>query len=405
MDTILFIETSRSGSSREAIRAASRLGYQTVLLTKRMNSVKQGEEFSEVTQLIHLKEITEQSIRLEVEKLKEQGKTIKGILSFVDPFVSLAAKLMNEICETDISVDALTVMEDKAETRSRLKNHGATPKFEIFDPRDDLQLVLNKERHFPVMVKLAVSKASKEVYKVENVLEMEQTIRKLLEYYSMQKIVIEEFIKGPQFLVEVLVQNRNIHIIAIFKQEITKNKKFIVTGYEIQLHLDSLMHKKLVYAIETILNELGVTNAVSHFEVRYVNGTWKLIEMNPRISGAAMNRMIEEAYGYNYAEKIIQMYLGHTPNLEKRFERHIYTKYLTINSYGYLLILKGENEALNQPGVKEVYIKPRIGTLLRPAISMGDRYGYVIASGDTVAEAKSNAITAAKMIKFYLDPI
>ena len=72
---------------------------------------------------------------------------------------------------------------------------------------------------------------------------------------------------------------------------------------------------------------------------------------------------------------------------------------------GTLLKVTGRNKATNQPGVREVYIKPRKGTLLTPPMSMGHRYGYVIASGDTSDEAKTNAINAASNIKFYLEPI
>jgi hypothetical protein len=43
--------------------------------------------------------------------------------------------------------------------------------------------------------------------------------------------------------------------------------------------------------------------------------------------------------------------------------------------------------------------------MLTPPMSMGNRYGYVIASGDTSDEAKANAINAASKIKFYLEPI
>jgi len=47
-------------------------------------------------------------------------------------------------------------------------------------------------------------------------------------------------------------------------------------------------------------------------------------------------------------------------------------------------------------------VKPRRGTLLTPPLSMGHRYAYVIAEGATLAEAKKNAVSAAKEIKFIL---
>ena len=97
MESILFIETTKSGSSREAIKAAARLGYITVLLTERKSFVKQRNEFADVSQMIHLEELTEDLIRTEISQLQQQGNIIKAIISFVDPFVSIAAQLANEL--------------------------------------------------------------------------------------------------------------------------------------------------------------------------------------------------------------------------------------------------------------------------------------------------------------------
>jgi hypothetical protein len=52
MRTIVFIETNKSGSSREAIKAAERLGYFTVLFTNRQKYIQQRTEFPEVHQMI-----------------------------------------------------------------------------------------------------------------------------------------------------------------------------------------------------------------------------------------------------------------------------------------------------------------------------------------------------------------
>lgn len=405
METIVFIEITKSGSSREAIKAAERLGYITVLLTERKSFIKQRKEFPDVTQMIHLGEITEDLIRTEVRQLQRQGKIIKAIISLVDPFVSMATQLSNELCKSTISVNALKIMEDKTSTRIALIKNATTPKFEVFQPTDDLKDFIKRHDSFPLIVKSAVSKASKDVYLVESKFELEKVLRKNLKLYPNQKVVLEEYLDGPQYLVEVLVRNGEKNIVAIFKQDITKEMKFIVTGYELQLNLREDFYKKLDRAVESIIKDLGVTNAACHLEIRYVNGNWKLIEINPRISGGAMNRMIEEAFGINLVEETIKLYLGYEPYLVRRYEKYIYTHYITIGSYGKLLKVTGRDAATNYPGVREVYVKPRKGATMMPPISMGHRYGYVIASGDTLDEAKKNAVNAASKIKFYLEPI
>ncbi|MGE7917599.1 ATP-grasp domain-containing protein [Viridibacillus sp. NPDC093762] len=405
MKSIIFIETTKSGSSREAIKAAARLGFLTVLLTERESFMVQRKEFPDVSQMIHTKKITEDFIRTKLRQLQQQGKIINAIVSFVDPFVSLAVQLMNELCESGISVEALKLMEDKTVLRTALRENATTPYFEVYQPTDDLKHFINRSYHFPLIIKSAVSKGSKDVHLVENEFNMKTVMKKILTLYPNQNILLEEYLDGPQYLVELLVHNGKLTVVAVFKQDITKKIKFIITGYDLQLTLEEDLYDELYNAVESIINDLGVTNAACHIEIRYVNGNWKLVEINPRISGGAMNRMIEEAFGTNLVEETIKLYLGYEPDLKRKFEKPIYTHYLTSNSYGHLLKVTGKNKAAKQPGVREVYIKPRKGATIMPPLSMGHRYGYVIASGDSSDEAKRNAVNAASNIKFYLDPI
>ena len=403
MNTIVFVETTKSGSSREAIKAAERIGYATVLLTENLRFIDQREEFPEVTQMIHVSGITKETIREHLHALQKQGLKLKGIFSFVDPFVSMTAHLMNEFCDSDISADAYLKMEDKVLTRTALAKNEATPTFMIYDPSTDLKQFISKQDLFPLIIKSPLSKASRDVYLVENQKEMTRVMKSMLRAHPSQQIVIEEYLDGPQYLVELVVEKGKLHLVAVIKQDIQKDLKFIITGYDFQLSLEKSLYAKLFKTVESICQDLGAKNVACHLELRYVRDTWKLIELNPRISGGAMNRMVEEAYGINLMEETLKLFIGKEINLKRRHENSIYTHYITVNAYGTLLKVTGKNRAMKHEGVREVYVKPRKGTFMTPPISMGSRYGYVIASGDTASEAKRNALHAAKNIKFYIE--
>lgn len=402
--TIVFVETTKSGSSREALKAAHRLCFFTVLITENKRFVTQPEEFPEVNKMIHLDTITVEGISEEIRKLQQQGRVIQTVISLIDPFVSKAAKLSNEFCGTDLSVSAIEKMEDKTLTRETLKYNSATPKFHIYDPKGQLvSFVDNYHDHFPIILKSPFSKASRDVYLAENKIEMEKMMRRLLKTYPTEKILVEEYLIGPQYLVEVVVSKGKVNIIAIVKQEITKKTAFIITGYEIRVELEKELFNTLEDSVHSIIEDIKLENGGCHFEFRHINGKWMLIEINPRISGGAMNRMIEEAFGINLVEETIKLYTGNAPNLERKFEKHIFTHYITIGSTGRLLKVAGTNHAINEIGVKEVYIKPSIGDMLTPPTTMGHRYGYVMATGETSEEARENALRAARHIKFYLE--
>lgn len=115
-----------------------------------------------------------------------------------------------------------------------------------------------------------------------------------------------------------------------------------------------------------------------------------------------MNNMLHAAFGFSYVEETLKLFLGEQPNVNPRHNKYIFTKYVIVESKGVLERVIGRTRASKSTGVVDVYVKPRKGTILTPPLSMGHRYAYVIAEGKSLAQAKNNAITAAKEIKFLI---
>ncbi|MGZ4163324.1 MAG: ATP-grasp domain-containing protein, partial [Tumebacillaceae bacterium] len=117
MRTIVFIDTNKSGSSREAIQAAENLGYFTVVLTDRESLLRNRTEFPDVHQMLYVEIDDPDAIRKQLRTIEKQGRTIEAILSFVDPYVSTATLLADEWGVNRFSTKAVQKMEDKVLTR------------------------------------------------------------------------------------------------------------------------------------------------------------------------------------------------------------------------------------------------------------------------------------------------
>ncbi len=404
MRTIVFIETNKSGSSREAIKAAERLGYFTVLFTNKKTFIHQRTEFPDVHQMILVELSNYGELRKNVSNLQQQGKRINGILSFVDPFVHVAAALSEEFCSSVVSTEAILKMENKVLTRELLKDLPISSLYEIYTPDYSLENFIElANNHLPLIVKSPTSAGSKDVLLANNENELKLAIQKLLK--KNEQILLEEYLEGPQYLIEVLVHNGKAHIVAIIEQRITFSQRFIVTGYCLLPYMDRRLYNSILETVGSVLGAFQMKNGACHLEMRLVNGLWKLIEINPRISGGAMNRIIEVGYGINLVEETIQLMVGNEPNLTRKHSKFVYAHYLTVDSRGKLIKVTGKDRSSQYPGVEEVYIKPRQGQILRPPLSMGDRCGYILASSDNKEEAKRIAWNAASQIRFYLEPI
>jgi biotin carboxylase len=403
MRTVIFIDTYKSGSSREAIQAAERLGFYTVLFTNRKKIASQRREYSDIHELILVDLADMEAMREKINFLIKQEKNIYTIVSFIDPFVFTAAALAEEFCGESFSSEAILKMEDKIKTREILLHTPFNVNYEVYELEEELSSFMNRHPlQYPVIIKSPDSTGSKDVLQAKNEQKLKEFINKLKKKYPATPILIEEYIEGPQYLVEALVYEQQIHLVAILKQQISMEKRFIVTGYSLLAKIEDDLYDSIAQATHEIIKEFGMENGACHLELRYCHQQWKLIEINPRISGGAMNKMIHEAYGINLAEQIIKVALKEKPILEKEKENFVFTQYIVSASEGILQKVTGKKRAQRQPGVVEVYIKPRIGKYLHPPWSMGHRYAYVMASSPTKEEAMECAKMAAKEIQFHL---
>jgi biotin carboxylase len=398
LKTIIFIGTNKSGSSREATRAAEKLGYFTVLFTNNEKQIQQRKAYPEIHKMILTDTSNIEDMKEEIYKLSKKGLEVKSIVSFVDPFVHIASILCDEFCDNYTSSTAIEMMEDKEKTRNFLKNQPYSPKFCLLKPNESF----TNNLAFPLIVKSPKSTGSKDVLLANDSSELNKHLGHLRSKNPRETIMIEEYIDGPQYLVEALVYKHQAHVIGIIEQEITQGKRFIITGYGVLVKAPQEIQTGLEEVLQSIVKAFNIENGTLHLELRLTKNGWKLIEINPRISGGAMNTMLHAAFGFNLVEETLKLFLGEQPDINPKHRKFVYTKYIIVESKGILEKVIGRNRATNSPGVVDVFVKPRRGTLLTPPLSMGHRYAYVIAEGTTLAEAKNNAINAAKEIKFIL---
>lgn len=406
MKTILFIGTNKSGSSRDVIIAAKRLGYYTVLFTNNEKQFQQREEYPDVHQMILIDTDNILEMKQEIKRLRSKGMDIKTIVSFIDSYVYSASLLCDEFCHNPFSSKAILLMNNKEETRQFLKDQPYTPVFKIIKPNEEISFEkLVPQFTFPVMVKSPNSTGSKDAMLAENADQLKKHTLMLRERDPKDSIIVEEYIDGDQYLVEAVVFNKKVMIAGVIEQEVTKGKRFIITGYGVMANVPNEIMKGIEEVLHSLVKQMGIVNGALHLELRRSKNGWKLIEANPRISGGAMNKMIQAAFGYSLVEETLKLLLGGTPLIVPRYKKYVFTKYLIVDEKGILERVTGKGRARRSPGVIEVYVKPRKGTLLIPPLSMGHRYAYVIASGQSMDEAKQFARNAINEIKFHMKKV
>jgi len=399
MKTIVFIGANKSGSSYEAIKASEELHYYTVLLTDRKTFFDKRMDFPHVhsMRMCDLENIND--IKSAIDRIDQDRFTICAILSFIDPYCHTAALLSHEFGLKPFTAEAIRLMLDKTKSREALCETPYSPPFHVIG--GDMPLSETK-LELPVVLKAPRSSASKDVHAAATSSQYQHALASLRERYPDDPILIEKYIPSPQYLVETLTVKGKVHIAAIIKQEVIFSGRFIVTGYQVITDDNSIFFHRLKQAVRGVVRAHGMRDGPCHLELRYFEKDWKLIEANPRISGGAMNLLIETAYGINLAKETLKSALGQEPDLTRKYKKEAFLQYTVVPREGTLIKVTGKHMAQNSPGVVQVYIKPKKGSVLMPPTSMGHRYAYVIGTGASADEARMNAKTGASKIKFHL---
>lgn len=381
------------------------MGYVTCLLTSNSRQFSQRNEYPDVGMMIYCNLYDYDRIREMISYLEQLPLTISAIVSFIDPWCSVAARLSEVRGLPAFSAEAMRLMENKLKTREALKNTLHNPRF-VSIPATAGGQIHTAKKLLPAVVKYIDSNGSRDVFYSPDRDSLYRNFRILTNLYPEGTILVEEFLEGPQYIVEVLAIDGDINIVAVVAQEIKLiNNHFIIIGYSLLVEPEPNFLCRLMLAVKTVLGKFGFKNGPCHLEMRNVKGTWKLIEINPRISGAGMNAMIEIGLGINLARETLKLAVGKKPDLEPKQKIPTYAEYITVAEAGILHKVIGRREIEKDPNVKYVYVKPRRGRLITPPESLGDRYAYVIATGSTSDEAMKNARQAAEKISFIYEPL
>ena len=202
----------------------------------------------------------------------------------MDPYCGLAAQLSEENRLESFTASALYKMENKLVTREVLEDTPYNPRYLVVKakPRATER---RPKRCFP-RFEICGIKRSRDVFLCKTKEDYRRFLNRLLRNYPRGNVLAEEFIDGRQVIVEVLATNGTINIIAIIEQEIMINRNhFIVTGYNLVTKDETENYRKLKADVKKIIEKFGLVNGPCHLEMRCLNGEWKVIEMNPRISG------------------------------------------------------------------------------------------------------------------------
>lgn len=231
--------------------------------------------------------------------------------------------------------------------------------------------------HFPLIVKPIDRSGSRGVNKVNNEIELKESINIACEESLTGRCIIEEFISGVEVSVESITWNGQHHIVAV-TDKVTTGSPFFV---ELAHHQPSLLSFELLEKIKSetfkALNSLQIKYGAGHSEFKITDtGEVYIIEVGARMGGDFIgSHLVELSTGYDFVKEIINVALNNfeSPELPS-----------SVFSSG-IFFLSKETEALlpffssdNDFDIEKKILDPN----LKVINNSNDRSGYLIYKSD-----------------------
>ena len=214
-------------------------------------------------------------------------------------------------------------------------------------------------------------------------------------------VVIEEYIEGPEFSVEIVIWNNEPRIIAVTDKFTTGSPYFVEIGHSqpSQFPIEDL--NEIQNAAIWGCKALHLNWCAAHAEIKLHKKKAFIIEIGARLAGDFIStELVHLSTGIDIVAAAINLALGIVPKLTKEHPSQGAAIRYFVPKPGKLLYLHINTQVINDPNIYqfEVYKKP--GDHIQELKSSHDRSGHVITTGKNAKEAIRHSVWA---LNNYID--
>lgn len=300
------------------------------------------------------------------------------------------------------------VLRDKYQQRRILQRHGfPSPFFHRFETEEELVALL-PALTFPVVLKPVngLSKVGVEkAYDADGLLKAfragRERARAKFSYISLGAAwLVEEFIEGDKLTLELIVAGEGEITPLVLTETTVFGDNFIEVGHALPSGLAPETQAEIKAYGVSVLKAVGVRHGVVHLELlrRRSDGRIFVIELNGRIPGGRVAKLIETASDNNYYRMILATLLDRGVPEFKPFRRAVAVHWFC-GATGEITAVKGFDEIEKSPGFIEKGIRVKAGDRLVASSDGYDRIGYSMNTAADIAGAKARAQAAADRVR------
>ncbi len=327
---------------------------------------------------------------IDVDGVAETAKLFQpdGIMTLAtDMPMRSIAKAAQECGLPGISMDCAIKATDKGEMIKVFKSAGVAHPWYHIVPNDDAFRQVLSQVTFPCIMKPVDNSGSRGVVLAHS----EEELLSNYEYSRQESrgggVIIEEYMEGPEVSVEIIVLDGVPHILQVTDKLTTGAPHFVEMGHS----QPSALAPQNLEAISDLAGRaalaVGIQNGPAHAEVMLTAEGPKMVEIGARLGGDCITtHLVPLSTGIDMIRATIEIACGIKPDLTPKWDKGAAIRYFDV-PHGTIMSITGIDKARSTEGVREICFVKSLGDTVGEIGSSTDRVGFVIAQGDTSAEA------------------
>ena len=283
------------------------------------------------------------------------------------------------------------------------KGNAPSPKSILAQDAEDAWSRLQNEFDTDAILKPSRNSGSRGIAKVSRNMDKGDFIRaydEALRESRDHSVLIEQFIEGPEFSIEMIVWQGEIHVLTVTDKKTTGAPHFVELGHNQPSCFSATDVETLKAAAVAGVRALGVNNCACHAEAKLMNGKAYLMEVGARLGGDFISTELTHlSTGIDMVAAAIDVALGVEPDLSAKEEpKGVCIRYFCPKPGKLVSILN--TEVLNNPHVYLWEIYPKEGDVIPAVTSSLCRSGHVIVTEKTPQMAIELAERLIESVKF-----
>ncbi len=329
---------------------------------------------------------------------------LDGVFTAGTDFSSTVAYVAEGLGLPGIPYEVALDASDKARMRRVFSEAGlASPRFVVVGAEDNHRNAAATVG-FPLVVKPVDNMGARGVRRVDSAGELDEAVTRAMGFSRSSRVIIEEFVPGPEFSLDALVYRGEITLCGIADRHIRFPPYFVEIGHTIPSAQPVEVRNTVTDLFFRGIDALGIHTGAAKGDIKYGPDGPVIGEIAARLSGGYMS-----GWTYPYSSGValtsaaLRIAVGLPPGDLRATLSRVSAERAFFSIPGTVCGISGLPEGEDR-SVRAHFVRVARGDRVRFPRNNVDKCGNIIAAGDTRARVIESAEAACRRVVVRLRP-